>query len=133
MKESRLKCELNIIYERLLEMRSTYEILRSRRQEPMTGVGCDKLKLNVYVRFNTFLFEITHPENKYVISWYHKKETDINHCKYIKDGFSECNDLSEVVRAMDDYIYSGFSPDRSLWWQLHEKPKYFTRKRVWGP
>lgn len=133
MKESRLRWELGIIYERLDDMIPGYEENKPIRQEHITGLRFDKVELEVRIILNTYSFDITYSKNKYVISWCRKEETGINTCKYIRDGFSECDDLSEVIRTIDHYLYAGFSPERGVWWQLNKRPVGFVKKRVWGP
>ena len=41
-------------------------------------------------------------------------------------------DLAAVVRTVDDFIHSGFSPARGPWWMLNKKPQYNRRNKRWA-
>lgn len=128
MLPARINWELALICERIQELVPDYEKNKPARQEHITKIKHDVEKMRVLIIFNTYLYEITHPERSYVITWYRKKENKA----YEKDGFVECEDLARVVQTIDSYLYGAFNPDRSPWWQLHERPKHFSRKRNWG-
>ena len=128
MLPARINWELGIICKRIQEMLPEYEKNKPLRQEHITNIKHDEKRMRVIIMFNTYVYEVTHPEKSYVLTWYRKKENKA----YEKDGFAECEDLARVVQTIDSYLYGSFNPDRTAWWQLHEKPKHFSRKRNWG-
>lgn len=107
-----------------------YEKKKPARQEHITGLKFDKRKKRVIIRFNTYLYEISHPEDSYVVTWYRRTQKDSD--KYTKDGYVECEDLAKVIQTIDGFLYAAFCPERASWWQLNDKPKHFSRNRIWG-
>lgn len=128
---ARINFELQIIFDRVNEMIPEYEKHKPARQEHITNVKFNKKKRYVRIFFNTYAYEITHPKETYILTWYRKLKSDAD--EYVKDGFIECADLAAVVRTIDDYLYGAFCPARSAWWQINEKPKHFSRNKRWGP
>lgn len=127
---ARINFELQIIYDRIIEMIPGYEEKKSIRQEHIVDVKFNKKKRCVRIFFNTYAYEITHPEETYVVTWYRKSQNDPK--TYFKDGYAECKDLATVIQTIDAYLYGSFCPARSAWWQLNKKPKYFPRNKNWG-
>ncbi len=125
----RIIWELKIIHDRVQEMVPEYEEKKPVRQEHITFIKLDKRKRRLIIKFNTYLYEISHPEEKYIVAWYRILP---NKEGYVKDGFVECEDLARVVQTIDSFLYGAFNPDRSAWWQINKKPKHFSRKKNWG-
>lgn len=125
----RIMWELNIIKDRIQDLIPEYEMKKSMSQEHITSIKLDKRKKRLIIKFNTYLYEISHPEEKYIVAWYHELQDKEG---YVKDGFVECNDLANVVQTIDSFLYGSFNPDRAVWWQINKKPKHFSRKRKWG-
>ena len=103
---ARINFELQIIFDRVNEMIPEYEKHKPTRQEHITNVKFNKKKRYVRILFNTFAYEITPPEETYILTWYRKLRSDAD--EYVKDGFIECADLAAVVRTIDDYLYGAF-------------------------
>ena len=125
----RLMWELGIIHDRIQDLIPEYEEHKPMRQEHITSIKLDRKKQRLVIKFNTYLYEISHPEEKYVITWYRILKSTYG---YGKDGSVECEDLSRVVQTIDAFLYGAFNPDRSAWWQINKKPKHFSRKKNWG-
>ena len=123
MLTARLDFELNIIYDRINDMIPEYEENKPRLQRHIVDLKLHKHLHRVIIYLETHAFEITHPNEKYVVSWYRKSRPDLNN--FIKDGFIECADLAEVIQTIDAFLFGGFSPRRTEWWKLHEKPRCF--------
>lgn len=133
MLAARIIFDLQTVYDRINETIPEYEKSKPIRQEHITEIKFNKRKKNIEMVFNTYAYEITHPDEIFIISWFHKSDTEDGDVEYIKDGFVECNDLAVTVRTVLDYMYGGFCPARSYWWMLHDKPKRFSRNVRWGP
>lgn len=128
----RIRFELQVIYDRLKEIKIDYESKKSIRQEHIVDIVYKKDLKNptIVIHMNTFAYSIKYndDENKYKISWYRKLEDD----KYVKDGSSYSDDLSSTVRDIDAYLYSGFCPARASWWVAHSQPKHYTKNKRWA-
>lgn len=130
MVSKRMIFELEIIYDRLLEMWPDYEQTKPIRQEHIDDILLNKNKGYIRIRFNTYAYMIFVYQNAYQITWFHQDIKDEH--KFVHDGTETCKDVSEVVRSLDSFMYSGFCPARSAWWQHGKRPKIYTKSRKWA-
>ena len=127
MIRERLKYELNLIVMRVAQLWPEYERTKSVRQEHIMDIKFNKKKYTVTIMMCTCCYVIRYDEDHYLVEWFRKKDDEL-----IKDGFVECADLAAVVRTVDDFIHSGFSPARGPWWMLNKKPQYNRRNKRWA-
>ena len=120
----RLKFELNIIVERLKEIRTEYNETPSR-----CGL-IEDIKLNsktgyIRVSFREHAYLIFVYKHAYMFAWFSKHDDSY----YIQDGCITCGDVSQVCRELHDRIFAGFSPSRGMAWHLYGTPRNTLKKK----
>ena len=136
----RLIFEMNIIYDRLTEIREEYNNRLSPHSEPITDILKNLDKGYIRIRFETYAYLLFVFKGAYIITWFRKKKNlneEVTDDIYINDGVytipdtTDSNRIAVVVRELDNRILSGFSPRRGLAWYQYGLPN--KKKRREGP
>ena len=136
----RLIFEMNIIYDRLIEIRDECNSHLGLRSEPITDILKNLDKGYIRIRFETYAYLLFVFKGAYIIAWFRKKKNlneEVTDEIYINDGAytipdtTDSNRIAVVIRELDDRILSGFSPRRGLDWYQYGLPN--KKKRREGP
>ena len=136
----RLIFEMNIIYDRLSEIREEYNNRLGPRSEPITDIIKNLNKGYIRIRFETYAYLLFVFKGAYIITWFRKKKNlneEVTDDIYINDGAytipdaTDSNRIAVVVRELDNRIFSGFSPRRGSTWYQYGLPN--KKKRREGP
>lgn len=128
----RLIFEMNIIYDRLIEIKDLYNKSLGPRSEPITDISKNLNKGYIRIRFETYAYLLFVFKGAYIITWFRKKKNlneEVTDDTYINDGVytipdaTNSNRIAVVVRELDDRIFSGFSPRRGSIWYQYGMPK----------
>lgn len=120
----RLKFELRTIYERTKEIEAEYNNDPGSKNERIEDTRMNLKSGFIRVRFNTYAYLVFVYKHAYIFSWFHHSGE-----KFINDGSVTCMDVSQVMRELNDRIFSGFSPKRGLKWYQYDKPKRYDKKK----
>lgn len=129
MFDNRLDFELNFIYDKLKDVEKDYESNKGSHQEHIHDIIFDKNNKMVRVLFKTYAFIVLTVEDEYRICWFHKDDE-----RYVHDGTEKFSDIDETFKRLKEFIYGGFCPVRTSWWQNKPRPDKdrYRKKGTWA-
>ena len=115
----KLKFELMIINDRLLEIQSEYNNAPCKKCGQILDVKIKNKHGFIRVSFDKFAYLIFVYKHTFMLAWFSKRDEHY----YVQDGCVSLSDVSEVCRELNDRIFSGFSPFRGKNWYQYGIPK----------
>lgn len=124
-KSKRLIFELNTIHDRAQDICNEYNQTLGVGNEPIQDIIKNLNEGYIRIRFDTYAYMVFIYKEAYIFSWFRKVSGD----RFVQDGAVTCNDVSQVIRELNDRIFSVFSPRRGLRWYQFGVPKQFKRNK----
>ena len=117
MLSKRLRFEMDHAIKRIEEIRDEYNNDLTKGREKISEIKYNKSDGTIAIFLDSYAYYIFIYKHAYILTWLRR---DINNeHRWINDGAETCEDISSLIRSINDRIFGGFSPRRGrLWYQF---------------